>query len=222
MSAQTRPDPRSYGICTTSPAWSTCTRRTRMGPAPCRRSRVPRRAQRPMSYSSPTTTRSRQGGAVRRAGTATSCVLAGEEVSPLGKNHYLAFGVDERDPPPRPRRVRDRTGGPRRRRVRLRRAPVLGGVRTLQAPRHAVRRARLRRPARNRAVELRQRHRRAHRKHPRADPVPGRARTHARPPARAQHAPLGRTLPRRGAWWRSAASMRTSSGSGSARWCPCG
>ena len=89
-------------------------------------------------------------------------LLAGEEVSPLGQEPL---------PGVRHRRARSATaastpagsrGGPRRGRVRLRRASVLGGLRALQAAGHAVRRARLRRPPRNRAVELRQRHRRAH------------------------------------------------------------
>ena len=115
--------------CTTSPVWSTSTRRTPTAPEPCRRSRAPRRGRGRTWCCSPTTTRSRRSGTARRAGTATCCCSPARRSRRSRRDHYLAFGIDDGDPPPRPRRVRDRAGGAGRRRLRLRRPPVLRGLR---------------------------------------------------------------------------------------------
>ena len=143
-------------------------------------------------------------------------LLVGEEVSPRRRNHYLAFGLDEEIDHSRLDAAGDLSRGARRRRVRVRRPPVLARLGALQArrARHALRRARLRRLD---GIELwsfvtdtgeavRERPARCCASWSR----PGRVLDH--PPA-AQHARLGRALPRSAGWWRSAGSTRTSSAS---------
>ena len=80
---------------TTSPAWCTCTPPTRTAPGRCRRSR---RLQRETGVDVVLLTDHDTLGA-RRAGDerwhGSVLVLVGEEVSPSGGNHYLAFGVDQ-------------------------------------------------------------------------------------------------------------------------------
>ena len=123
-------------------------------------------------------------------------LLVGEEVSPLGRDHYLAFGIDEE--------IRHRA-----RRLRIARAVRDAGGFGFAAHPFSQGSARFKRPGMpfggldcdaldgielwsfaNDTGE-------STREHPADDPLPRRARPHARPPSRAQHAQLGRALPER-------------------------
>ena len=149
-------------------------------------------------------------------------LLAGEEVSPLRRDHYLAFGIDTEirhrglDACAIARAVRDAGG------FGFAAHPFSEGSKRFKRPGHAVRRARLRRAPRDRAVEHGQRRGRAAREHPGGAALPRDAGARARPPARAQHARLGRAVPDAAGASRSAASTRTSTASGSGRSCRCG
>ena len=123
-------------------------------------------------------------------------LLVGEEVSPPRRDHCLAFGVDTEidnslDAEGILRAIQAAGG------LCVRRPPLLARLAPLQARRrrHAVRRARLRRAARHRALELRDRHGGDVREPPRGAALRGRARTRARPPARAQPERVGPPLP---------------------------
>ena len=184
--AQTIRKRGSYAICMTSPAWFTCIRRTRMAPGRCRRSRRPLHAPK-AGRGAAHRSRHAGGKAARRGGLVRRRAPAGRRggFPRRGKNHLPGLRHRRAHPPPRARRVRDRARGARRRRLRLRRAPVLRGLRALQATRHAVRRARLRRTPRDRAVELRERHGASRRRSPDACDfvaAPGRVLDH--PPER--------------------------------------
>ena len=159
----------------------------------------------------------RRGGLVRRRAPARRRGGVAAPARPLPRLRHR-----HGDPPSRPRRLRDREGGAGRRRLRLRGPSVLRGVRALQAPGHAVRRPRLRRPPRHRAVEHGQRRGRAAREHPRRAALPRDAGAGARPPARAQHARLGRAVPDPEGRGDRRRSTRTSTASESGRSCRCG
>ena len=152
-------------------------------------------------------------------------LLVGEEVSPRRRNHYLAFGIDEEIDHAGLDAAGICRGGARRRRLRLRRAPVLARLGALQAGRapgmpfddldcDALDGIELWSFVNDTGegvgsvAEML-----------RFLIAPGRA---LDAPARAQHARLGRALPRRAAWSRSAGSTPTSSASASGRSCRCG
>ena len=135
----------------------------------------------------------RRGGLVRRRAAAGGRGGLAARARPLpGLRHRRG------DPPPRPRRLRDRAGGPRRRRLRLRRASVLRGLACASSGGPACR------SAASTATPSTASSCGASRTTPASGSAASRRccaslaapGARARPSARAQHAALGRALPR--------------------------